>query len=108
MNFRKISSAPISVLAFAGLCLGSAAGLGGETDVEVIETPPPAVQGSTETKKLPDEWKLKPPSKTSPTPKFKEVPSPESTMDKRKYSGQTDEQVKEGWREHSREHFTPK
>lgn len=78
-----------------------------QPDVQTIEPPPPAVRGSTETKTLPDEWKLQRSTDTEREPRYKEPPAPKTSGDRRKFSEQSDDAVKRGWRQHSRDHFTP-
>ena len=54
---------------------------GAEPDVQEIETPPPAVKGSTETKKMPDEWKIQKSTET-PTQREKYPEPPPPTIDR--------------------------
>ncbi|WP_126456584.1 hypothetical protein [Sulfuriflexus mobilis] len=66
---KKSTPRVIAYAAALSISLGLSTPCGAEPDVQEIETPPPAVRGSTETKKIPGEWELQ---KSTQTPSQKE------------------------------------
>ena len=72
--YKSTTIASVYTVAFL-VSMGISTALHAEPDVEEIEPPPPAVEGSTETKKMPDKWRIQRSTETPKKPK-KEVPLP--------------------------------